>query len=75
MYIARGAKKLLISLLCLLLAFLLLAASLPVKAAAGTAAAETAENGREEVWRTKGQNLKGEPGGSPFSYTITIERL
>lgn len=70
MYIARGAKKLLISLLCLLLAFLLLAASLPVKAAAGTA-----ENGREEVWRTKGQNIKGEPGGSPFSYTITIERL
>ena len=71
MYIARGAKKLLISLLCLLLAFLLLAASPPVKAAAGTAAVGTAENGLEEVWRTNGQNLKGEPGGSPLIFPIS----
>lgn len=69
MYIARGAKKLLISLLCLLLAFLLLAASLPVKAAAGTA-----ENGRERAAETREQISKGEPEGSPFSHN-TIERL
>lgn len=66
MYIARGAKKLLISLLCLLLAFLLLAASLPVKAAAGTA-----ENGRERAVETREQISKGEPGGSPLIFPIS----
>lgn len=40
MNIGWGAKKLLISLLCIFLAFLLLAASLPVKAAAQTALEE-----------------------------------
>ncbi len=72
MNIRWGAKKLLISFLCVFLAFLLLSASLTVKAAAGTAAAETAENGREEIWRTKEQNLKGEPAGSPFVTHIKI---
>ena len=67
MNIRWGAKKLLISFLCVLLS-----ASLTVKAAAGTAAAETAENGREEIWRTKEQNLKGEPAGSPFVTHIKI---
>lgn len=71
MYIARGAKKLLISLLCLLLAFLLLAASLPVKAAAGTAAAGAAENGRERAVETREQISKGEPGGSPLIFPIS----
>ncbi len=66
MYIARGAKKLLISLLCLLLAFLLLAASLPVKAAAGAA-----ENGRERAAETREQISKGEPGGSPLIFPIS----
>lgn len=67
MNIRWGAKKLLISFLCVFLAFLLLSASLTVKAAA-----ETAENGREEIWRTKEQNLKGEPAGSPFVTHIKI---
>lgn len=40
MNIGWGAKKLLISLLCIFLAFLLLAASLPVKAAAQAALEE-----------------------------------
>lgn len=49
MNIGWGAKKLLISLLCIFLAFLLLAASLPVKAAAQTALEEAGfqESGRE----------------------------
>ena len=66
MYIARGAKKLLISLLCLLLAFLLLAASLPVKAAAGAA-----ENGRERAVETREKISKGEPGALLLIFPIS----
>ncbi len=66
MNIRWGAKKLLISFLCVFLAFLLLAASLPVKAAAGTA-----ENGRERAVETREKISKGEPGGSPLIFPIS----
>lgn len=58
------AKKLLVSFLCLLLAFLLLLASTPVSSGPGGAAA--AESGLEEPVRTKGQNIKGEPDRLSF---------
>ncbi len=69
MNIAGGAKKLLVSFLCLLLAFLLLAASLPVKAAGeGGSDAPAAESSRERAAETREQIQisKGEPWGSPL---------
>ncbi len=70
MNIGLGAKRLLISFMCIFLAFLLLAASMPAKAAEG-GSESAARSSREAPYRTEGKTTK-ESQGSPFSYAAIL---